>query len=299
MGDEPRAALAGMDDAGTGGRGRRTPPRFSTARWRVLEPLLDAALVLPTGERTAFVDAACRTDAALRAELVRMLDSCARDDCASGPVALLDRPAAAAFAGLARDANDGAPVRALRDALAGRYAVGREVGRGGMGTVYLARDLRHDREVALKILAPELVTDRASARFLDEIRVTARLRHPHVLPLYDSGEASGRPFYVAPYVAGGTLRERLAQEGRLPLADALRVLSETASGLAHAHARGVFHRDVKPENVLLDEGGGAVLADFGIAAALARAAGASATAVGATPPMRAGVAVGTPAYMAP
>ena len=156
------------------------------------------------------------------------------------------------------------PVGALPD----RYAIERELGRGGMATVYLARDLRHDREVAIKVLEPHMASSDAG-RFLREIRIAARLTHPHVLGLHDSGEvgdsAGGRRlFYVMPYVEGETLRARLTRDGALPLTDAVRLTRELADALGYAHGHGVVHRDLKPENVLLS-GGHAVVADFGIA----------------------------------
>jgi len=185
---------------------------------------------------------------------------------------------------------------ALRTALSGHYIIERELGRGGMATVFLARDLRHDRAVAVKLMMRDLVAPSGAERFLHEIRIAARLTHPHVLGVHDSGEADGLLYYVMPYVEGETLRERLAREGALPLADAVRLLRELADALTYAHARGVVHRDLKPENVLLS-GGHAVIADFGIAKALAVATqdgAASAAGLTAT-----GMSLGTPAYMAP
>jgi len=142
----------------------------------------------------------------------------------------------------------------LKSALAGRYALERELGAGGMATVWLARDLRHDRSVALKVLRPELTAVLGAERFLDEIRLTARLDHPHILTLIDSGEADGLLFYVLPYVRGESLRARLEHEKQLPLDDAVRLVRQVASALAYAHSHGVVHRDIKPENILLHEG---------------------------------------------
>ncbi len=264
-------------------------PIVSPERWLVLEPLLDAALELSPEDRGSFLDRACGGDSALRAELVAMLEECERDD------PRLSRAAAERFAFLLDERHD---LLQLRAALAPRYALERVLGQGGMGTVYLARDLRHEREVAVKVLAPELAGTANAARFLDEIRLTAQLRHPHILPLFDSGVADRRPWYVAPYVEGGTLRDRLTRDGLLPLADALRILREVASALAYAHARGVVHRDVKPENVLLDVGG-AVLGDFGIAQAIERATLGPAPEPGAFSPRLTAAAFGTPTYMAP
>ncbi|HWP37372.1 MAG TPA: protein kinase [Gemmatimonadales bacterium] len=178
-------------------------------------------------------------------------------------------------------------------ALADRYHVERELGAGGMATVYLAHDLRHNRKVAIKVLRPELAAALGPERFLREIETTAHLRHPHILPLYDSGRA-GAPaeflFYVMPFVEGESLRDRLRRETRLPLDDALQIAREVADALSYAHSRGVIHRDIKPENILL-EGGHAVVADFGIARAVDEAAGSRLT--------QTGVAIGTPAYMSP
>jgi eukaryotic-like serine/threonine-protein kinase len=181
-------------------------------------------------------------------------------------------------------------VDALRRALADRYRLERELGQGGMATVYLARDIRHDREVALKVLRPELGKALGAERFLREIRTTAHLTHPHILPLLDSGDAGGTLFYVMPYVEGESLRDRLTREKQLPLDDALAIARDVADALGHAHSHGVIHRDIKPENILL-EAGHAVVADFGIARAVSAAGGERLT--------ETGLAVGTPAYMSP
>ncbi|MFL5607552.1 MAG: protein kinase domain-containing protein, partial [Gemmatimonadaceae bacterium] len=160
----------------------------------------------------------------------------------------------------------------LRAALAGRYELGDEIGRGGMATVYLARDLRHDRLVAVKVLPPELATSIAAERFLLEIRTAAQLLHPHILGLIDSGDADGLLYYIMPHVRGESLREKLDREERLSLDEAARITREVASALAHAHAHGIVHRDIKPENVLLVDGTHAMVADFGLARALLRSA---------------------------
>ncbi len=178
----------------------------------------------------------------------------------------------------------------LRAALADRYRIERELGAGGMATVYLARDLRHERAVALKVLRPELAAALGPERFLREIKTTAQLNHPHILPLLDSGAADGTLFYVMPYVEGESLRGRLEREKQLPLDDALQIVREVADALSYAHSQGVIHRDIKPENILL-QGGHAVVADFGIARAVSAAGGTRLT--------ETGLAIGTPAYMSP
>ena len=181
-------------------------------------------------------------------------------------------------------------VDRLNAALEGHYRLERELGEGGMATVYLAADLKHDRKVALKVLRPELAAALGAERFLREITTTANLRHPHILPLYDSGEAGGFLYYVMPFVEGESLRDRLNRESRLPMDDALRIGREVADALGYAHSRGVVHRDVKPENILLERGH-AVVSDFGIAKAVDAAGGGSLT--------QSGMAIGTPLYMSP
>jgi len=178
----------------------------------------------------------------------------------------------------------------LTTTLADRYRVDRELGAGGMATVYLAHDVRHGRDVAIKVLHPDLGAALGGERFLSEIRTTARLQHPHILPLLDSGEADGLLYYVMPYVTGETLRERLTRERQLPIDDALRIAREVADALGDAHAHGIVHRDIKPENILL-HGGHAVVADFGIALAVQSAGGHRIT--------QTGLSLGTPQYMSP
>ncbi len=186
-------------------------------------------------------------------------------------------------------ANAAVPA-ALGAALSDRYRIVRELGRGGMATVYLAEDVRHRRNVAIKVLHPELTAVIGAERFLKEIELTAGLQHPHILPLFDSGEADGQLFYVMPFVDGETLRARLERETQLPVADALSIARETADALQYAHERGVIHRDIKPENILL-QGGHALVADFGIALAVQQAGGQRMT--------QTGLSLGTPQYMAP
>ena len=154
-----------------------------------------------------------------------------------------------------------APSEALCAAMAGRYEIERELGQGGMATVYLARDLKHHRQVAIKVVEPELAASIGSERFLREIATAARLTHPHILPLYDSGEAGGFLYYVMPYAEGESLRDRLVREQQLPLDEALQIAREVADALSYAHSHDVVHRDVKPANILL-ESGHALAADF-------------------------------------
>ncbi len=158
-------------------------------------------------------------------------------------------------------------LQRLSVALADRYRIVREIGRGGMATVFLAKDLRHHRQVAIKVLDP-VAAPVGLERFAREIEAVARLTHPHILPLYDSGVADGLAYYIMPYVEGDSLRDRLRSEARLPVDEALRIARELADALSYAHAQGLVHRDVKPENILL-ESGHAVVADFGIARAVA------------------------------
>ncbi|HEX2251399.1 MAG TPA: serine/threonine-protein kinase [Gemmatimonadales bacterium] len=190
----------------------------------------------------------------------------------------------------------------LAHALANRYALEREIGAGGMATVYLARDLRHKRPVAIKVVRPELGGPEGVERFLREIELAARLQHPHILPVFDSGvvelgNGSPVPYFVMPYVEGETLRQRVQREGRLPVEAATALTAQVADALSYAHAHGVVHRDIKPENILLS-GGHAIVADFGVAKAL-ESGTASATAGQAPSLTRAGIAMGTPLYMSP
>src|SRR6188474_3759076 len=187
--------------------------------------------------------------------------------------------------------------------LAGRYQIERELGRGGMATVFLVRDLKHDRQVALKVLHPEIMSSVGSERFQQEIRLAARLQHPHILGVHDSGvieavNAHGSAYwFTMPYVEGESLRDRLRRERQLPLEDALRIVQQAAQALQYAHDHGVVHRDIKPENLLLTRDGNTLVADFGIARALAGGtAGAQGSATALT---ETGMSIGTPAYMSP
>src|SRR5438094_9935336 len=178
----------------------------------------------------------------------------------------------------------------LNASLRGRYTIEREIGAGGMATVYLASDERHRRRVALKVLKPEIAAVLGIDRFLSEITVTANLQHPNLLPLFDSGEAGGLLFYVMPFVRGETLRTKIDREKQLSVDEAVRIAVAVASALQYAHEHGVIHRDLKPENILL-QSGVPVIADFGIALAVSNAGGARVT--------QTGLSLGTPQYMSP
>jgi serine/threonine protein kinase len=183
------------------------------------------------------------------------------------------------------------PEARLREAMADRYRIERELGRGGMATVYLADDLRHHRQVAIKVLRPEVAATLGAERFLREITFAAQLQHPHILPLYDSGEVDGFLYYVMPFMKGKSLRAKLAHQEGLPISEAVRILRDVVLALAQAHKEGVVHRDIKPDNVLFSDNY-AVVADFGVAKALSEASAKDELTT-------AGVALGTPAYMAP
>jgi eukaryotic-like serine/threonine-protein kinase len=259
-----------------------TLPAMTPDRWRAVDAVLRAALTCEPAQRAAFVAEACASDEGLRLEVASLL---AKHDRAGD--AFLERPAAEAL----EIASEPSPLaERLARALAGRYEIERELGRGGMATVHLARDLRHDRRVAIKVLREEVAAAVGAERFLEEIRVTASLQHPHILPLFDSGSADGLLWYVMPFVEGETLRSRLERERRLTVDVALQLVREMADALEYAHGRRIVHRDVKPENVLLHDGH-ALVADFGIALALEHAGGARLT--------RTGIMLGTPQYMAP
>jgi serine/threonine-protein kinase len=182
------------------------------------------------------------------------------------------------------------PPDRLAAALADRYSFERELGAGGMATVYLAADRKHDRKVAIKVLKPELAAVLGGERFVQEIKTTAQLQHPHILPLFDSGEADGFLYYVMPFIEGETIREKLNRETQFGIDEAVRLTRAIADALDYAHRHGVIHRDIKPENILLHDGRPMVM-DFGIALAVSAAAGGRMT--------ETGLSLGTPYYMSP
>lgn len=259
-------------------RGKEMTPE----RWAQIDVVLQEALGHEGAARDAFVVSACGDDEWLRREVLSLL--AAGDLVNTG---FLETPALAAH-----DIPDAmlSPLQRLTMALEGRYVVEGEIAQGGMATVYLARDLRHQREVAVKVLHENVASEVGAERFLAEIRVTASLQHPNILPLFDSGNADGLLWYAMPWIEGETLRTRLTREGALATSDALRIAREVADALDHAHRQGIIHRDIKPENVLLRDGH-ALVADFGIALALQETGDDRLT--------RTGVRIGTPQYMAP
>ncbi|HET7459583.1 MAG TPA: protein kinase [Gemmatimonadaceae bacterium] len=286
-----------QNDARSAGASNPRPlPPPSPEEWRRLEPLVDAVLDAAPDRRDALIAELSGGDAERRVELERLVAECERD------YPLLDRPAMERFASVVADETMPPLVGKV---LAGRYRVEREAGRGGMAIVYLAHDLKHGRDVAIKVVRPELAVAIGRERFLGEIEIAARLRHPHIVPLYDSGElpadeqsadgdgdAPPLRYYVMPYEAGHSLRERLERDGPLPVADVVLVLRDLCGALSHAHHHGVVHRDIKPDNVLLS-GGHALITDFGVARA-SREVATQAAGTGTNSTIR-----GTPTYMAP
>ncbi|HEX2780154.1 MAG TPA: protein kinase [Gemmatimonadaceae bacterium] len=251
-------------------------PIISREDWRRLEPLVDAVLDAPRARRGALIAELTGGDTARRAELERLVAECERD------YPLLDAPAAERFASVLAEETP------LPETIAGRYRIVREAGRGGMAIVWLAHDLKHGRDVAIKVVRPELAAAIGRERFLREIEIAARLRHPLIVPLYDSGEvAAGQGesllYYVMPYEAGQSLRTLLERDGPLPAAEVVRILRDLCEALAYAHGQGIVHLDIKPDNVMLS-GGHALITDFGIARAASAVDGTTA---------------GTPTYMAP
>lgn len=276
----------------SGPTGGKLPPP-SPDDWRRLEPLLDAVLDAAPDRRAALIAELSGGDSVLGAELERLVGECALE------YPLLEGPIADRFAAVFGDEPPPLP-----EVLAGRYKILREVGRGGMAIVYLARDLKHGRDVAVKVVRPELAAALGRSRFLREIEIAARLRHPNIVPLYDSGEVPAEPasaegsdagspvlYYVMPYETGHSLRERLARDGPLAVEDAVLILHDVCEALAHAHQHGIVHLDIKPENVLLS-GRHALITDFGVARAVSEATADAAL-------VNVGMAFGTPTYMAP
>ena len=300
-------------------RKRLPNDEMSPQRWQQIRGVVEGALSLEPHERAAFLDEASEGDAELRSSAERLVLACERAAEATGFLAgsaaafaapMLaalehDSPRGAAFSPDALvsdpDFRPGGPMlAALRIAVSDRYDVEHEIGRGGMATVFLAQDRKHQRPVALKILNQQLGALLGVDRFLAEIQVMARLQHPNLLPLFDSGEVrlgppsqAGAPrllFYVMPYVDGESLRARLRRERQLPVSEAVAITVAVAGALDHAHRHGVVHRDLKPENILIHDGH-ALVADFGIALAVSKAGGSRLT--------QTGIRVGTPQYMSP
>jgi serine/threonine-protein kinase len=271
---------------------------FDRDRWREIAPLLDQALELGDDERAAWLVELRSRSPGLAAEVTALL---AEDAAADRQGFLHGRVGTASPRPALVDPSLGAY---LQSALGGAYQIERELGGGGMSRVFLAREQALKRAVVIKVLLPLVHPSLRAERFAREVRVAAALQHPNVVPLFSAGEAAGLPYYVMPYVSGESLRARLTREGRLPLADALSILRDVARALAFAHERGVVHRDVKPENVLL-AGDAAVVTDFGIAKALTAAYAGSGERPerGSARDLRTlsaiGSTIGTPAYMAP
>jgi tetratricopeptide (TPR) repeat protein len=248
---------------------RTAPTPISPERWALLESFIDGALDLPPERRDDYFDRMSGGDPSFQAQLVRLVTACERGD------ALLDASAGERFAAL----FDEAPPEVLNE----RFVIEREIGRGGMAVVYLSYDRKHERQVAVKVLGPEASAAIGADRFDREIKVVARLQHPNIVPLYDSGDEQGWLYYVMPVMSGGSLRQRLENGAGRTLDDAQRVVRDITAALEHAHEHDIVHRDVKPENILFD-GERAMLADFGVARPRLNTGGGAA---------------GTPEYMSP
>jgi serine/threonine-protein kinase len=249
-------------------------------RWETVREVLAEALERTPDQRAVFLVEACGGDAELQAEIESLLQV---EESAIGflePPEPMTPPAA------------GKPdlTGRLRAALADRYAIEGELAHGGMATVYLVRDLGQNRPIAMKVLNPELAHSIGHERFLREIRFSARLQHPHILPILDSGVAAAQLWYTMPYAEGDSLRDRLRRQPQLPIDEAVRITCQVAGALHYAHRQGIVHRDIKPENILLSQNR-ALVADFGIARAIGQAADERLTATG--------ISLGTPAYMSP
>jgi len=274
---------------------RRNADALSPERWAQVRALVDEAIALPAEARAVFLNSSCGDDVETRRRVERLVAACDRD---TGSWEFLAHSAGELAAPLIAEesmmtnslARTDGPPAAFCVALADRYRVGAELGRGGMATVFAAEDLRHHRRVAIKVLDPDLGAMLGADRFLAEIRVTANLQHPNLLPLFDSGEAGGLLYYVMPLIEGSTLRARLQRERQLPVDETVRIVCAVAGALDYAHRQGVVHRDLKPENILLHDGQ-PLVADFGIALAVSNAGGARVT--------QTGLSLGTPQYMSP
>lgn len=273
---------------------RATPPisdqTLAKAQWPRVSAIVDGALDLTAARRPAFIADACRGDERLKGQVDRLLDGCKHATAFLGEEA--SEYAAAVMRELAAELDFDEPALAgmLAIAVGERYRIERQLGRGGMAVVYLAHDRKHGCPVAIKVMRPECAAPLASERFLDEIRITAGLVHPNILPLLDSGAVNGLLFYVTPFVDGESLRSHLSRHGQLEVEEAVRLAGEIAGALEYAHRRGIVHRDIKPENILLAEGH-AVVADFGIARATAVAADGRQSLPG--------LFFGSPSYMSP
>ncbi len=253
--------------------------------WTGLSPLVDAVLDVPSADREARIIELTAGDAARAAALRALVADCERE------MPQLDVPAPAQFAQLI--ATD--PEQPLPDLLGDRYRIERELGRGGMARVFLALDTKHNRHVAVKVIRPELAASLGRERFLREIAIAARLRHPNIVPLYDSGDADGVLYFVMPYEDGKSLRQRIDEHTPVAASEYVSVLRDVARALAYAHEQGVVHRDVKPDNVMLSRAA-AVVTDFGIAKAVSVAQGGTGSTSTLT---QTGSGIGTPTYMAP
>ena len=260
-------------------------PALPPDDWTALEPMIDALLDAAPGDRVALLTELSAGDAVRHARLTALLAEC------EAKLPILERPAEERFDTLLVPEEE----IALPGVLGDRYKIERELGQGGMARVYLALDLKHSRNVAVKVIRPELAASLGRERFLREIGIAARLSHPNIVPLYDSGDANGVLYFVMPYESGQSLRQRLDRSKPLPASEYVSVLRDVARALAYAHEQGVVHRDVKPDNVMLS-GGAAVVTDFGIAKAVSIAQGASGNTTTLT---QSGSGIGTPTYMAP